>query len=89
MRGTRAAGSGQADDGRQVAPRAGRVPVWEKTMQAADQQTSFVVVYYSRFGVLKQLAELVAEGVRRVDGATDARSRPLRPRALPSGRWWC
>jgi NAD(P)H dehydrogenase (quinone) len=37
------------------------------TMQAAHENLNIVVVYYSRFGVLKTLAELIVEGTREVE----------------------
>jgi hypothetical protein len=36
-------------------------------MQTAHENLTIVVVYYSRFGVLKTLAELIVEGARQVE----------------------
>jgi len=37
-------------------------------MQAPKPDVEMLIVFYSRFGVLKSLAELIAEGARQVEG---------------------
>jgi NAD(P)H dehydrogenase (quinone) len=39
-------------------------------MQRLSDSVQVTIVYYSRFGVVRDLAQCIAEGVRRVEGAT-------------------